>query len=283
MRVFEPFWRSRVHAAPAPVPQDSTRTGPGPLHVVAHADDEHQESQYEASVRAHLRRLSAAADTYVTALSTAEFYAALTSRLVAAEQLESSGLRFSYASPFAAHIAEVLTLDLPTTVVTLADSRIAATARPVPGLFATGRANLLGLLGSTEVDVQRVTANGASVYAVLGESPYTGSFARVLDGAAARWLPDVDGHNGFVFAVPDRHAVILQPCSTAVQVHDALELVPAHAQQLHDEGASPVSVHTYHWLGGRVTRLTSEAEDGTLRVHPTELLEQVLGLRRRAG
>ena len=33
----------------------------------------------------------------------------------------------------------------------------------------------------------------------------------------------------------------------------------------------------------QVTCLTHEAEDGTLRVQPTELVEQVLELRRRAG
>ena len=281
MHGFERIWRCRTHAAPVPAPQDATRTGPGPTHVVAHVDDEQHE--YEASVRAHLRRLSAAADAYVDVLSPAQFDAALTSRLVAAEQLQASGLGFSYAAPFAAHIHEVLTLDLPTTVVTLADSRITATELGVPSLLGTGRANLLTLLGTTEVDVQRVRENGAAGYAVLGESPYLASFARFLDHAANRWLPDVDGRNGFVFAVPHRHAVILQPCSTALEVHDALELVPAHAQRLHDEGTSPVSVHTYHWLGGRVTCLTSQAEDGTLRVQPTELLEQVLGLRRQAG
>jgi hypothetical protein len=251
--------------------------------VVPDSGEEHPEYLYEASVRTHLRRLSAAADAYVAALSPAELDAALTSRLVASEQLQSSGLGFSYASPFTAHIHEVLTLDLPTTVVTLADSRIAATGRPVSSLVGTGRANLLSRLGTTEVDVQQVDEGGASVHAVLSDSPYTASFARFLDDAASRWLPAADGHNGFVFAVPHRHAVILQPCATAVQVHDALELVPAHAQRLHDEGASPISAHTYHWLAGKVTCLTSEADDGTLRVQPTELLEQVLGLRRRAG
>ncbi len=283
MRAFERFWRSRVHAAPLPKLQATTRTRPGPTHVVPDADDQHHDRQYEAAVRTHLRRLTAGADAYVAALSTAQFDAALTSRLVAAEQLHSTGLGFSYAVPFAADVHEVLTLDLPTTVVTLADSRIAATGRCVPTLLATGRANLLALLGTADLDVQRVGEGGAGVYVVQGESPYTASFARLLDDAANRWLPDVDGGNGFVFAVPHRHAVVLQPCSTAVQVHDALELVPALTQRLHDEGASPVSVHTYHWLAGQVTCLTSQADDGTLRVQPTELLEQVLGLRRQAG
>ena len=117
----------------------------------------------------------------------------------------------------------------------------------------------------------------------MGDSPYTGSFARFLNEAVSRWLPDLDDRNGFVFAVPYRHAVLLQPCSTAAEVRDALELVPDYAQRMHAEGVSPVSVHTYHWLGRQITCLTTEEDDGTIDVQPTEVLEQVLGLRRRAG
>ena len=281
MRAFERFWRSRTHPSPVPAPRGLPR--PGPTHVVARAGDEHHESEYEAAVRTHLRRLSAAADAYVGALSTTEFDAALTSRLVAAEQLESTGLGFSYASPFAADIQEVLTLDLPTTVVTLADSRIAATGRSVPSLVRTGRAHLFARLSTAEVDVQRIDEGGAGVYAVLSDSPYTASFARFLEDAASRWLPDADSRHGFVFAVPHRNALLLQPCSTAVQVRDALEQVRAHAQRLYDEGASPVSAHTYHWLEGKVTCLTSEVADSIPRMQPSEPMGQVLNLCRRAG
>ena len=177
----------------------------------------------------------------------------------------------------------MLTLDLPTAVVTLPDSRIAETGRRVPSLVNTGRNNLLDLLETTAVDVQRVGEGDRSVYAVMGDSPYTASFARFLNDAAHRWLPDVDDRNGFVFAVPYRHAIILQPCSTPAEIRDALELVPDYAQRMHDEGASPVSVHAYHWLGRQITCLTTEEADGTMSVQPTEVLEQVLGLGRRAG
>ena len=44
-----------------------------------------------------------------------------------------------------------------------------------------------------------------------------------------------------------------------------------------------MSVHAYHWLGRQITCLTTEEADGTMSVQPTEVLEQVLGLGRRAG
>jgi hypothetical protein len=44
-----------------------------------------------------------------------------------------------------------------------------------------------------------------------------------------------------------------------------------------------VSVHAYHWPGRKITCLTPEEPEGTMRVRPTEALEQVLGLDRRAG
>jgi hypothetical protein len=44
-----------------------------------------------------------------------------------------------------------------------------------------------------------------------------------------------------------------------------------------------VSVHAYHWLGRQITCLTTEEDDGTITVQPTEVLEQLMGLGRRAG
>ena len=199
---------------------------------------------------------------------------ALTSRLVGAERIQATGLGFSYASRFAEHIHEVLTLDLPDCGGDAARLAHRRDRRRVPSLVNRGRTNLLELLETTPVDVQRIGEGGRSVYAVLGDSPYTASFARFLNDAAYRWLPEVDDRNGFVFALPYRHAIILQPCSTPAEIRDALELVPDYAQRMHDEGVSPVSMHAYHWLGRQITCLTTEEDDGTMSVHPSEALEQ---------
>ena len=150
MGLFDRFKTPQTPPPPIKPPEAVIRTGPVPLHVVPDLDDvpdlDSPHAVYEASVRAHLERLSAVADSDITSLSPAEFDAALTSRLVGAERIQSTGLGFSYASRFAEHIHEVLTLDLPTAVVTLPDSRIAATGRRVPSLVNTGRNNLLDLL-----------------------------------------------------------------------------------------------------------------------------------------
>jgi len=278
MGLFDHFKTPQTGPTLAAPPPAGTRTAPVPLRMVPELDDDFQDS-----VREHLERLTAAADSDITSMSREEFDAAVTSRLVGAERTQATGLGFRYASRFAEHIHEVLSLDLPTAVVTLPDSRIAETGRRIPSLVNKGRNNLIELLETMPVDVQRIGEGGRSVYAVLGDSPYTASFARFLNEAVHRWLPDVDDHNGYVFAVPYRHAILLQPCSTPAEIRDALDLLPVYAQRMHDEGVSPLSPHAYHWLGRQITCMTTEEDDGTMSVRPTEVLEQLLGLGRRAG
>jgi hypothetical protein len=244
-------------------------------HVVPDVDDD--AGPWDASVREHLERLTAAADADIASLDPASFDGALTSRLVGAERIQGTGLGFGYATSFADHIQEVLTLDLPTAVVTLPDSRIEESGRRLPSLVNRGRSNLMNLLEATPVDVEHVTEGSHGLYTVMSDSPYTASFARFLTVAAQRWLPEVDPVNGWVFALPYRHAIVLQPCSTANDVRDALELVPAWAQRMHADGVSPVSMHTYHWVDRQVTCLTTEEDDGSLTVHPSPVLQQVLG------
>jgi hypothetical protein len=282
MGLFDRFRTSQTPMADMAPPEAVVRTDPPQMRVVPDLDD--VDSEFEDAVREHLERLTAAADSDIASLSPAEFDAALTSRLVGADRIRSTGLGFSYASRFAEHIHEVLTLDLPTAVITLPDSRIAETGRRVPGLVNKGRNNLLNLLETAPVDVQRIGEGSRSVYAVMGDSPYTASFARFLNEGAQRWLPDADDRNGYVFAVPYRHAILIQPCSTPAEIRDALELMPEYAQRMFDDGVSPVSVHTYHWLGRQISCLTTEDEDGTITLRPTEALEQLMGIAdRRAG
>ncbi|MGL4745612.1 MAG: hypothetical protein ACRCXL_14660, partial [Dermatophilaceae bacterium] len=109
------------------------------------------------------------------------------------------------------------------------------------------------------------------------------SFARFLDLVVRRLLPQSDAVGGFVFAVPYRHAIIIQPCSTPQATRDALELVPTYAQSLYADGAGPLSPHTFHWLDRRITRLTEERTDGTVDLAATPYLDHLLGIRRDAS
>ncbi len=280
MGLFDRFKAPRTQEDAAPssgLPEARTM----PARHVPDLDDE--PGPFSDSVREHLERLTAAADADIASLDPGAFDAALTSRLVGAERIHSTGLGFSYASRFADHVHEVLTLDLPSAVVTLPDSRIAESGRRLPSLINRGRTNLLELLETAPVDVDRVTEGRRGLWTIIGDTPYTASFARFLNDAAHRWLPDVDDRNGWVFALPYRHAILLQPCGTAAEVRDALELVPDWAQRMHADGISPLSQHTYHWVDRQITCLTTENADGTMSVRPSEMLEQVLGLGRRAG
>lgn len=280
MGLFDRFKAPRTQPEAAPhanVPEEM----PVPAQLVPDIDDE--PGELSESVRDHLERLTAAADADIASLDPGAFDAALTSRLVGAERIHSTGLGFQYAGVFADHVHEVLTLDLPSAVVTLPDSRIVESGRRLPSLVNRGRTNLLELLETATVDVDRVTEGRRGLWTVIGDSPYTASFARFLNDAAHRWLPDVDDRNGWVFALPYRHAILLQPCGSAAEVRDALELVPDWAQRMHADGISPLSQHTYHWVDRRITCLTTEQADGTMSVHPSPVLEQVLGIGRRAG
>src|SRR6476620_3594112 len=130
MGLFDRFKTSQPGPVEISPPEAVARNEPAQMRIVPDLDD----------------------DSDIASLSHDQFDAALTSRLVGAERIQSTGLGFSYASPFADHIHEVLTLDLPVSVVTLPDSRIAETGRRVPGLRNRGRTNLLELLETTEVD-----------------------------------------------------------------------------------------------------------------------------------
>ncbi len=238
----------------------------------------------DAAVRAHLERLTAAAETDVDSLTQEQFDGALTARLVARDRLHGTGLGFGYVMPFTEHVDEVLTLDLPTTVVTLPESRIVATRRHLSTLMEIARANLVRQMETADVERIRLGSSRHSVTALVGDSPYTASFSRFLLDALERWSPGSDLSGGVVFAMPHRHAIVLQTCATPTEVRDALELVPAHAAEMYADGVGPVTPHVYHWYHREITCLTEELEDGSLEVHTTPLLDSILARgRRRAG
>ncbi|KRE61649.1 hypothetical protein [Nostocoides sp. Soil756] len=252
-----------------------------PTAPVPHLDD--LEAPFEEWIRDHLARLTDAAESDLDALDQDEFDAALTVRLAGSARLRETGLGFEYALPFADGVDEVLSLDLPDAVVTLPDERVSVLGRYVPDLVDLGRRNLRRLLAVTPVDVDHLSAGGSSCVLVQSDSPYTASFARLLFEAVPWWMPDADTSNGVVFAMPHRHAVVFQTCSSPAETKTALDLVPWHASQLYGEGVGPVSPHTYHWLDRRVTTLTHETSDGSLTVRPTPFLESLLANVRRVG
>ncbi len=252
-----------------------------PTTPVPDVDD--YSAPFEDWIRDHLARLTDAAESDIDALTPEHFDEALTTRLAGAERLHETGLGFEYAHRFADGVVEVLSLDLPDAVVTLPDERIAALGRHLPALMELGRANLRRLLDQTVVDVEHLRAGPSTCVLVHGDSPYIASFARLLDEAVPRWVEGADLTNGVVFAIPHRHAIVLQTCSTSAETRSALELVPWHATQLYGEGVGPVSPHTYHARDGQVTTLTHPSRSRGLRTVPSPFLASLVASQRHAG
>lgn len=272
MRLFD-RWRARTPGTTVL----TAHHGPSRPELVA---DDPVDAEHADAVQEHLARLTAPAGSDPQALTTAEFEAALTSRLVAEDSLPP-GPRFHYVPPFLPHVAEVLTLDLPTAVVTLPHDRLLARRRHLPSLLGLARQNLTRLLETATVEVAAVPGSRHSCLVLAGDSPYTASFARFLADAVARWAPRTDTSNGLVLALPDRHTIVLQSCATPAAVREALELVPAVAARTYDAGAGPLTPYVYHWYHREVTCLTQAGPDGTLTVSSTPLLDGILAARRR--
>ncbi len=276
------FDRWRAPAGGSAQLTGNTRPVRRPLVPVPDVDDD--ATSLDEAVREHLERLTAAAETDVDSLTPEQFDAALTSRLVARDRLHATGLGFSYVVPFTDHVDEVLTLDLPTTVVTLPDSRLTATRRYLPNLVDVGRANLVRQMETAEVRAVRLGSGRRTCTALVSDSPYTASFARFLVDAVDRWMPGADLHGGIVFSIPHRHAIVLQTCATPAEARLALDVVPEHTAEMHADGVGPVTPHVYHWYHREITSLTQEQADGSLEVHPSPLLHGMLTrTRRRAG
>ncbi|MBR7744913.1 hypothetical protein KC207_16585 [Phycicoccus sp. BSK3Z-2] len=264
--------------ARTPAPRVATLAPPPPTPSVPDVDND--DSGLPHDVRAHLEALTRAAELDVDDLTPEEFDAALTSRIVGAERLEASGLDFRYAAAFAPNLREVLTLDLPSAVITLPDERVAARGVRMARLLDLGRQNLRSLVHTSHPELLTVGEGGRTVRVLMGDSPYTASFARFLSEVVETHDPEADMHGGVVFALPHRHAVVYQTCATPQQTRDALDLVPAHAEAMRADGLSPVSPHVYHWLAREVTCLTEVGRDGGLVLRTTPELETLMGAGR---
>ena len=95
-------WKQPENPEESPAPPSVPAEPDPPVRHVPDVDDE--AGPFSASVREHLERLTAAADADIASLDPGAFDAALTSRLVGAERIQSTGLGFAYASHFADHV-----------------------------------------------------------------------------------------------------------------------------------------------------------------------------------
>ena len=133
---------------------------------------------------------------------------------------------------------------------------------------------------------QRVGEGGRSVSRRDGRLALTPRASRASSTTPShRWLPDADDRNGFVFAIPYRHAI--SPPAVLDAGRD-----PRRARRWCPTTRSGCTARvsarcrrtpTTGWAG-QITCLTTEAADGTMSVQPSRGARAgLMGLSRRAG
>ncbi len=182
-------------------------------------------------------------------------------RVLPVDALEMGGIDLrTYARPVADDLAAVLCVDFPETVGYL-DSARAATL-PLDELFAAGQRN-------TDAEPIDEIAQHGPLTLVTGESVFTSS--KIL--AMAPLVRQVFGHDapcGVVFAVPDRHGIIMHPVASPEAV-SAIGLMTQIAHDLYGKSPWSVSPHTYYWYRGTIARVGSaDPETRNIDVVPTD-------------
>jgi hypothetical protein len=163
---------------------------------------------------------------------------------------------------------EVLAIDLPTTVRTVAKSEAIAWGLNFDELFKIGRKNLVkaGLLG------KRVIMLNQSVPLILysGDSFYAASHMFILD----QYLPD-DLVHGALIGIPKRDVMLVHHIRNA----GVFEAIPAMVQvifSMYRDGPGSISNYLYWLNDGKMTRLPAEITDGELSFSPPSEFMEVL-------
>ena len=187
-------------------------------------------------------------------------------------------------SRFADHIHEVLTLDLPYRGRHAARLPHRRDRAPHPEPGQPGPQQPLGCSRPPRSTCSASPRAAAACTPCIGDSPTPRASRASSTTPPTAGCPDADDRNGFVFALPYRHAIVLQPCSTAGRdPRRARAGARPTRSGCTPTGVSPVSMHAYHWLGRQITCLTTEDEDGSSACSPSRGARAVPGLLRRAA
>ena len=220
-------------------------------------------TQWVGLVDAHFSRMIEAESQSEEDLSDEQFRAMLRLRLMEAGPLQqlAAGGGYEYATEWAPGIVRLLTLDLPTTVVTLSDTSLAG--RGAMGeLLDLGWRNTADLVRTEELVREQVEHEGRHISCILGDSVYTASLAMMLPDVLQRFEPGVSLAEGVLFSVPFRHQLAYRVIDGRESVLDAVTLLPPFTVNGYLEGTAPVSPHVYLWQDGAVTAITERTETG---------------------
>lgn len=173
-------------------------------------------------------------------------------------------------------LASVLFIDSPESITTVRREDAVKWGKSDDELFETALANL-----PTLAPLQRTSfelPEGHTLNEFLGESPFSCSFALLLDGA-----DEVGGPHGFFFSVPSRHRVLTMAFLGIKSLH-VLSNFMSLTQNLEREGPGSISARVY-WRHEGVTLEVPYALDGDrLSVTPPgRLVEYLNELAEREG
>ena len=162
----------------------------------------------------------------------------------------------------------VLTVDLPTSVVTVSDDVRAHWDLDDQALFELARDNVARFDPPTVEDLE--AGDGVALRALFGDSFFVASHLMHL----AHFV-DPPPH-GLLFSVPHRHTLLLHRIVDA-KVVLAINAMLGMTQQMHIEGPGSLSNQLYWWHDGQLMRLPSEVEGQTLRfIPPPAFVQKVL-------
>lgn len=163
---------------------------------------------------------------------------------------------------------EVLVLDLPTTVRTIARSEAGRWNLPQAELFEIGRRNLRV---NHPLHQRRIHVHpGVELRVFTGDPYYTASCALFPD----LWLPSYAPH-GALIAIPRRDALLVHTIRD-IGVLDAVEVMLRIAIHLHADGPGSLVPHLYWYHDGEFVALPYQVEDDIAQLEPPEAFDQLI-------
>ena len=171
----------------------------------------------------------------------------------------------------------VLSIDLPDTVSTPKEDYWDGHGG-LERWRATGRANLIAVALSDDLDHQRVSADGTGAFdVVVGDSFFTGSTALVVDHLVRRWSPEPDASRGVLVVAPFRHQVAWRVLDGTPDSAVALNNLFGFAMLGFSDAPGPLSPNV-HWVRDGAWRQVTHLVDGEARVDVDEELAAALGV-----
>jgi hypothetical protein len=161
--------------------------------------------------------------------------------------------------PFAEDLIEVLVIDLPKSIRTVAKSEIKVWGLTEDELFAIGRRNLAG---SAFLDEMQVSLPGATIRMYTGDALYAASHVMVFERYISEPMP-----HGIVLTMPKRD-VILAHFISNIGVLDAVRGILQVTTSMFEEGPGSLTDNLYWYRNGALTRLPYELLDGSYSFAP---------------